>query len=358
MSKQTTILICEDDKTDLLIFKKHLGSAIKEYEILEATNEEKINDFISNRREDIKIIFLDYFLPMSTGIEWLRLVSETNFAPVVMLTGHGDEETAVEALKEGAFDYIPKHKLLDYDLNKLIRDTISRWQVEKERDQLLGIAAHELRGPLAVILGYAELLNTYDNLSVSQIKSINEIIYERSQHLAELIDKLLDLNRIERGRIELKKAPHNLNDFLQKLIHQYKIIASKKNISLHLVEYAPGIICNCDIKRIEEVVSNIVDNAIKYSFQNTSVEITLRSDNEKAIIEVKDQGEGIQPDELGFLFDMFSSKKISTQPTAGEASHGLGLAICKKIIDLHQGNIEVMSTPGKGSIFTIILPLS
>jgi len=170
-----------------------------------------------------------------------------------------------------------------------------------------------------------------------------------------LIENLLDFSAIESGRLELKFQTVNLHKFFHTYQSMTKPLAEKKQIALKLKIEAdlPNIIVDSD--RIMQVLDNLVTNAIKFSYPNTTVTISARKINGNVEISVADQGQGIPEDEISKIFKEFS--KASVRPTAGEKSTGLGLAIAKKIIEAHQGTISVASEVGKGTTFTIVMPL-
>ncbi len=356
--KKKTLVICDDDKIDVKLFKKYLGpEKTKNYEILEVNSGDELNELIKSKKYNIDLLLLDYYLGDTTGLELLRTVNKEHNFPVIILTGRGDEEIAVECMKEGASDYIAKYLISNYDLEKTINQAMERWEVEQERDHLLGIAAHELRNPLSVILGYTEILQDYDEIEFVKQKEMINVIHERSRHLLNIINELLDITRIDKGIVSLKKRICDLQKLVRKKVDEYKYQAGKKKIKINFVSEYEKILVEIDPDRLEEVLSNFIDNAIKYSPQHTSILISLNKNNDKAELTIKDEGLGIKENELKYLFKLFSSKKISTLPTGKETRTGLGLAICKKVIDAHGGEIFVESQIGKGSAFTIVLPI-
>lgn len=357
--KKKTLVICDDDKIDIKLFKKYLGpEKIKNYEILEINSGDELNELLKSKKYHIDLLLLDYYLGDTTGLDLLRSLNKEHNFPVIILTGRGDEEIAVECMKEGASDYIAKYLISNYDLEKTINQAIERWEVEQERDHLLGIAAHELRNPLSVILGYTEILQDYDEVDYVKQKEMINVIHERSRHLLNIINELLDITRIDKGIVSLKKRVYNLQTLVRKKVDEYKFQAEKKKIKIDFASDLEELLIEIDPDRLEEVLSNFIDNAIKYSPENTSILISLRKNDDKAEIIVKDEGLGIKENELKYLFKLFSSKKISTLPTGKETRTGLGLAICKKVIDAHGGEIFVQSQTGQGSVFTIVLPIN
>jgi PAS domain S-box-containing protein len=226
-----------------------------------------------------------------------------------------------------------------------------------QRSLLLGVVAHELRGPLALLKGFSEVLmddvTTIDPESLSKyLTGINSTVVR----MFTLLNNLLDITSIELGQISLEIEPVNLSQLLQAHVSDYTYIAQKKAISLRARLASDQLICSCDPAKISQVVSNFIDNAIKYSEPGKSIEIIGEQRGAQIWVGVKDQGPGIRPDEMQYLFKNFG--KTSTKPTGGEKSTGLGLAICKKIIEAHRGEIGVESTPGHGATFWFSLPLS
>lgn len=224
-----------------------------------------------------------------------------------------------------------------------------------ERTLLLGVVAHELRGPLALLKGFSEvLLEDVKNIDpenlVKYLSSINTTV----GRMFTMLNELLDVTSIELGHIALVIEPVNLSQLVKTQMSDYTYIAQKKMITLQDHLSSKSLLCSCDAAKISQVISNFIDNAIKYSEPDTTIEIMGEQRVSKIWIGVKDQGPGIKPDEIQHLFKNFG--KTSSRPTGGEKSTGLGLAICKKIIEAHQGEIGVESNPDRGATFWFELP--
>ncbi|MFA8342620.1 MAG: two-component regulator propeller domain-containing protein, partial [Rhodothermaceae bacterium] len=230
-------------------------------------------------------------------------------------------------------------------------------QAEQANDlktELLGIAAHDLKNPLNVILGFSNLIQD-DIPENSESKEYLEAIKKSSDDMLDIISKLLDSAAIETGEIKLELESVSLNHLLQSVINEYNPLAANKNQRLKVTFPSEIIYINADAGRIKEVISNIVSNAVKYSPRNSDITINYFSDKNQANIDVSDQGPGISKTDRQKLFQKF--QKLSSVPTGGESSTGLGLSIAKKLIELHSGNIKVETEQGKGSTFSIILPV-
>lgn len=229
-------------------------------------------------------------------------------------------------------------------------------ELNKLKNQFLGIAAHDLRNPLSVIMGFSAYLVEYEeaNLTEDQMMMLNAILTS-SEFMLRLINDLLDVSAIESGKLELNLEKADIVPVISKNIELNKVIAQKKNISIHFSapEYIPAI--NFDAGKIEQVLNNLISNAVKYSQPGTQVFVEAVKKESDVIISVTDQGHGIPEAELVKLFKPFS--RTSVQSTAGETSTGLGLSIVRNLISGHKGKIWVESTVGKGSTFYFSLPV-
>lgn len=222
------------------------------------------------------------------------------------------------------------------------------------KNRFLGMAAHDLRNPLTIIIGNANLLE-YPMTDEEKKQSISCIATAAERMLA-LINDLLDVAKIQAGNLVLSESKISVREFLGKCCDLNKMLGAKKNINLKLdISEDPGSF-SLDRRYMAQVMDNLIGNAFKFSPEGTTVTIGTRRVGRDLEIWVEDQGLGIKAEELPFIFDEF--KKSSTRPTGGESSHGLGLAIVKKVVEQHHGRIEVTSEVGRGSRFIITLPAS
>lgn len=229
-------------------------------------------------------------------------------------------------------------------------------ELNKLKNQFLGIAAHDLRNPLGVIIGFSDYILEEDkgNLLEEQIMMLNSIL-KSSEFMLRLINNLLDVSAIESGKLDLHLTKADLVPVISKNVELNNVIAHKKNISIHfnVSEQVPEIYF--DAGKIEQVLNNLISNAVKYSQPGTHVFVKVMKKTSEVIVSVTDQGQGIPEEEIKNLFKPFG--KTSVKSTAGEKSTGLGLLIARNLILGHNGKIWVESKFGEGSTFYVSLPV-
>lgn len=239
---------------------------------------------------------------------------------------------------------------------RLQEQNLALQELNREKNEFLGIAAHDLKNPLASIVLTAQLLHRKDtqitsDVRLSRLASIEQV----AARMQEIIMNLLDVNAIESGGITLSLRTQILAEVAKSVTEEYRDIAAKKRIVLQYDDTkASHATIQADSGRLREVLENLISNAVKYSFFDTRVYITLEATNEFVRCTIADEGPGISDDDKRKLFGKFS--RLSAQPTAGEHSTGLGLSIVKKLVEMMNGNIWCDSELGKGAAFTVEFP--
>jgi len=230
-------------------------------------------------------------------------------------------------------------------------------ELDATKSEFISIASHQLRTPLTAIKGYISLLleGSYGKVSVPVLDVLNKL-YSVNSRLVHLVEDLLNVSRIEAGRIQYSFAPTQLEPLIVELVDMFKPSAREKHLSLNMkLSKVPLPLITIDPNKIKEVVSNLIDNAIKYTKEG-SVTVSLESTAEVAHIIVSDTGIGIHPEDMKNLFQKFLRSKETTKMVVSGA--GLGLYVGKSFIDAHGGKIWAESDgPDKGSRFIIELPL-
>ncbi|HTR00244.1 MAG TPA: sensor histidine kinase [Candidatus Acidoferrum sp.] len=250
-------------------------------------------------------------------------------------------------------------KMVDRRTREL-REALDRAeQATRSKGEVLAVASHDLKNPLAAISGLADVLGMMKRGDLegdpAQEQEMITHIHTTTQHMLEVVGGILQGERLEATGLEISDWPLDLSELTLSVIRLSEPMAEKKEIEFHC-NVQSGLDVKGDPTRLREALDNYVSNAVKYSPPGGRVDISLLPDEDDAnvIFSVKDQGEGIGPEEMSKLFGKF--QKLSARPTAGESSTGLGLSIVKTIIELHGGEVGCDSEPGVGSRFWFKLP--
>ncbi|MGD8991154.1 MAG: HAMP domain-containing sensor histidine kinase [Desulfobacterales bacterium] len=248
---------------------------------------------------------------------------------------------------------------LNQELNNLTRElhktNAQLKRLNQEKNRFLGMAAHDLRKPIGLIISYSEFLleEAKDLLDADQVGFLNAI-NASGVFMKHLVDDFLDVSAIEAGKFELDLQPAFINEILANSLRLNKLRANKKGIDLQVNsdESLPRIII--DASKIEQAMTNLVSNAIEHTSPNSPVSISLSCDQQFMIFAVKDEGPGMAPEEMDMLFKPFA--KTNAKKTAGEKSTGLGMLITRKVIDAHGGKIWINSRVGEGTTVYFKIP--
>jgi len=230
-------------------------------------------------------------------------------------------------------------------------------ELDELKNKFLGIAAHDLRSPITVIKGNLDLISDgiLGNVVPTQKEAIERMqVY--CQKMLALINEFLDISAIESGKVTLRLEVVDSVSYLEKAFQFQQLLAKAKGIQLAM-DIPPGLSrVNVDPDRIDQVINNLVSNAIKFSRPGTVITLSAQRKDETVKVSIRDQGQGIPQDELAKLFSYYS--RVSVKPTAGETSTGFGLAICKRLVEAHGGQIDVESEVGRGTTFSFTLPIA
>lgn len=224
-----------------------------------------------------------------------------------------------------------------------------------EKDEVIGIAAHDLKNPIAAIRIFSSLLrDSPEQLSHAQVREFAGKIVQTSDQMMDIVVNLLDINQIEQGRLEVMLEAVDGGILADQIFAIHLERAEQKQISLQFETSEDLPLVQVDPRRMMQVLDNLVSNAIKFSPKGTNVFLRVLTEGEQVRFEVEDEGPGLQPQDRERLFQKFA--KLSARPTAGESSTGLGLNIVHKLVNLMGGTVGVDSTPGKGATFYAVFP--
>lgn len=236
----------------------------------------------------------------------------------------------------------------------VLRDMTEERRLDKLRKDFIANVSHELRTPIAMLQGYSEAIVDDIAATDEEKKELAKVIYDESLRMGRLVNDLLDLARMEAGHLTLHKERVPLRSYTERIIHKFQALAKEKGVRL-LVDINEEFVVLFDPDRIEQVLTNLIDNALRHTDDGGEVRVIVDGDEEAVRISVRDSGSGIAEEDLPFVFERFY--KADKARTRGRSGTGLGLAIAKNIVEAHKGTIAVHSKLGEGTTFTFTLPL-
>ncbi len=365
--KGRKVLIVDDDRLNVRILAGMLQT--EGYVISDCGDGEQALQMYEEVKPDL--VLLDVVLPGIDGFavsRELRTRHGENAAPVIFITSKQESDDIVEGLASGGVDYLPKPFRRKEALARIRTHLSNRILAEQQKtlvdqlkhanaakNKLIGMAAHDLRNPLASIRGLAEFLSdgTVGQLTTDQLDLVNTIL-ETSNSMLTLLNELLDVATIEAGELKLNKEQHNLAELVEKSVYLNNINASKKGTKIVFTAPEEPPLARIDYSKMKQVLDNLLSNAVKYSPPGSTVSVRISGFHPCYNISVADEGPGIPENERHKLFKDFGT--LSVKPTGGEKSTGLGLAICRKIVEAHRGAITATNLPKSGCEFSIMLP--
>ncbi|SDG78423.1 sensor histidine kinase [Roseospirillum parvum] len=262
------------------------------------------------------------------------------------------------AMPEALAELLDAHRKLVSRMGRLTRisdrQQLQLRELSELKDQFVGMAAHDLRNPIGLVQGFSELMLAAPEMAQADRARYLQIISKVARDMGALLNDLLDISAIESGKLTIEATPQRLDAVVAERLDLLTNLAERKQITLKRrlaeVDRVP-----IDDRRLAQVIDNLVGNAIKFSHPGTTVTVSVWAEDGHGCLAVADQGQGIPAEEIDKVFGTF--QRLSVRPTGDEKSHGLGLAIARKIVLAHGGRIGVESTVGEGSVFTVRLPL-
>lgn len=356
MDKIIKFLIIDDEEIVLRSTKKILKKDKNEnYEIDTARNGDEGLKKADEKKYDI--VITDLKMPGIGGMEVLKILREKQpDVMVIVFTGYATVETAREALKTGAFDYIPKPFTPD-EFRNVINNAIKSRQDGSDAKMLdlMAIVSHELKSPTSVIYTSADTLYNgyFGNLEPQQQKILESII-RNCHYLEDIIRNYLDLSKMEMDGLGTINQEINLvDDVIQPVVD---IPEHKDNLKKMPVVATFNVspVINGDPNLLKIVITNLLNNAIKYGREGTAIKIDLADEGNSYKLSVFNEGVGVSREDMAKLFNKFS--RLKQKGTEGVKGTGLGLYMCKKVLEKHNGEIWAESEQGKWISFNIRLP--
>jgi two-component system, sensor histidine kinase and response regulator len=371
------ILVVDDVQQNIQV----VGTMLREagYSIMPATNGSAALQRVQKKLPDL--ILLDLMMPEMDGLEVCRRLKAdpaTRPIPIIFLTASNEMSHLVQGLQAGAVDYVTKPfnppellaRVRTHLELKHARDTIVRYgqelaRLNEEKNEFMGIAAHDLRNPLGAIIGYAEIIaEEAASLQASpgerfersrqEMSECATRVKHTSNRMAEMVQNLLDANRIERGEMRVNLAPTDLGPLLNTVTETQRARAAAKQQTIQLENDPDPVVALLDSAVTVQVLENLVSNAVKYSPPGKRISVRLTKSPTVVRCEVQDEGPGLSAEDQKKLFGKFA--RLSAKPTGGEHSTGLGLSIVKKMVEAMNGKVWCESDLGQGATFIVEFP--
>lgn len=367
MEKIKKILLVDDDEDFIFYLKRCLKKSINKLDVDYALDGADAIEKLNTEHYNCSII--DYNLPDYTGVTFIQACNQKNptltqKTAFIMATGLGNETIAVEAIQEGYTDYVPKDKINENNLLRIINNSIEKVEMKlllqnkhkellesnKQMQQFVGIVSHDLRNPLGLIRSSCDL---YEDVSDKDKSEIINIIKKSCDTSLELVTELLDLTALQTGKLNISKSNFQLLPLFIESIDSNQHLIDKKEIQISLnIEKSHQVYA--DRNRILQVINNLITNAVKFTSHGKLIQCSSEKLDSNIKIMVQDQGTGIEDKIINHLFD----KHINTSNigTNGEKGTGFGLPLSQEIIIAHDSEIQVKSKLKVGSTFSFELP--
>lgn len=361
------ILIVDDVISNVLLLKILLTN--EKFQVCTANNGRACIEMTKKEHPDL--ILLDVMMPDINGFDTaviLKKDPETKDIPIIFLTALNSPQDLVHGFQVGANDFLTKpfnKEELVMRVTQQISLVAAKRIIEKQnaelkatlsnRDKMYSVIAHDLRSPMASIRMVLNLVvqSTSAEKVGPELYMLLDQANRESEEVHELLDNLLKWTKSQTGRLNVVLQDLDLNDIVPGVVEIFEMIANTKNIKLELKKTDEALKVHADNDMLKTVLRNFMSNAVKFSPENSTIQITMAKEGDFARVSVKDQGVGIAADRLGSIFH----KGETTYGTGGEEGSGLGLQLCQDFARKNGGDCYVESVEGQGSTFSFTIPI-
>jgi signal transduction histidine kinase len=374
-AKPLRLLVVEDSDDDYVILLRELRRGGYATDSVRVATADELTVALAHTWD---LVVTDWMLPGFGGKQALAILAQRELdLPCIVISGTPNEETAVEALRAGAVDFLPKDKPGRFvpAVERALREAGDRRRIaalrrhsielalqnrriqeaNRLKSEFLANMSHELRTPLNAIIGFSELLHDgqVDPASPQHREFIGDILTS-GRHLLQLINDVLDLAKVEAGKLDFRPEPVDLARVIGEVVSVQRTAAAAKRIAV-LVEIDPSLAIVLDANRLKQVAYNYISNALKFTHDGGRVIVRALPEGDDAFrIEVEDSGPGIETADLGRLFVEFH--QLEAGASKRHQGTGLGLALTRRLVEAQGGTVGVRSVRGQGSVFHAVLP--
>lgn len=353
------VLVVDDQPANIQVVGNVLGKL--GYEIVPAADGASALKRMALRQPDL--ILLDVIMPGMSGFEVCRQIRENpawKDIPVIFVSAADDKDLVVRAFNDGGVDYVTKpfnhaelvSRVKTHLMLKAARDQL--YQLAEDKDELMGILAHDLKNHLSGMQLSAQLLkDRIDSQTDAKTVRLVDNMYRSTGQLLSFVKEFLANASVDHGS-ELTRQRVNFAETITEAVQEYQEAAARKNLRLNLFLPDTETIIYGDTMALNQVLDNLISNAVKFSFPDKEINITVRCVEECIECTIQDQGPGFTPEDKQKMFRRYG--RLSARPTGGEPSTGLGLSIVKKLVQEMGGDVACESQVGAGATFTLRLP--
>ncbi len=387
--KPRDILVIDDDPSNLTAIEVALGEFGRRL-VKARSGREALRQLLN---QDFALILLDIQMPQMDGFETARLIRQrerSKHVPIIFVTAHSrDDDDVLRGYRLGAVDFLFKpivpevlrakasvfvalqqrteevrrqaeqlRELQRREHEQRLARERRRWETQRLReesrrkDEFLAMLSHELRNPLASLMAVLEMMNDLDVVEPGFSRA-HAVMGRQVNHLTRLVDDLLDISRISQGKIGLERRPCNLSEVVEQALESARPALAERDQHLEVATVDRPMLVNGDRDRLIQVISNLVNNAMRYTDPGGHIELSLKQVDNHARVRVRDDGRGIEPEVIDHIFELFAQEQVN-----GEGL-GLGLTLVQRLVELHDGTVEVRSGGrGTGSEFDVLLPMA
>lgn len=374
--EEIKILVVEDEEIIRLMFKQSFAN----WGFKVSTAENGKDALEKCQHEFFNIVVTDLNMPVMDGMELLkRLKSKWPHQEVIVITGYATIESAIEAMKLGAYDFILKPVNFDhvqFTINKCftkiraeveneeLRETNSQlMELNEMKDKFLYITNHEIRTPLTIIKGYIDVMRSLVVNPNPEIAETLSILEDTTAELNELVDRMHLLRSLELGEIQKNYDTLDLKEILSKVYRELANLFKARNIELKVAVDKKPLFISGDYRQMRLTMRELLHNALKFTPDNGKVLVKLELKSDQVQYTVKDTGVGIPFEKQKLIFDRFYEIQDVVNHRSSKRDFmggglGIGLSMVKEIVESMKGKVELISEAGQGSLFKVILPYS